>query len=205
MTIEDRREREKQKMKELILQNAARIIVEEGYEKLSIRKIASRIEYSPAIIYHYFSNKNEILSQVMKQGYQNLLTAISDDKAVSAEPGSRLKTMTRNYISSALDNSREFMAIQLNDSQEVLEFTSYLFENAAEEKTALKLLSQAVRELAGESVSDRDIELTSQIIAASTLGVVTRLILEKNIGEKQRNKIIDRFTEAIVRMASVSK
>jgi len=202
MTIEDRRDREKLQMKELILQAAAHIIFTEGYDKLSIRKIANQIEYSPAIIYHYFSNKDEILSQILRQGYQNLMSALAEGQTQAGSPEIRLKNLTRKYIDTALINPDQFLAVQLNKSPEVQEFTAYLFAGASEEKPALKILTKAVTEIcAGQSVSDGEIEMTAQIIAASTLGFITKLILEQDIGEHRRQQMIDRFTETVVRMA----
>jgi len=202
MTIEERRDREKQKMKELILQAAAHIIVTDGYDKLSIRKIANRIEYSPAIIYHYFSNKDEILSQILRQGYKNLMSALAEGQAQAGPPETRLKTLTRRYIDTALENPDQFMAVQLNKSSQVQEFTAYLFEGAAEEKPALKILAKAVAEICtGQNVSDGEIEMTAQIIATSTLGFITKLILEQDIGAHRRIQLIDRYTETVIRMA----
>jgi AcrR family transcriptional regulator len=203
MTIEERRDREKQQMKEMILQTAANIILAEGFEKLSIRKIANRIDYSPAIIYHYFKNKDEILSQILRRGHQDFTASLSEGLGQAATPEARLKILSRNYIMAALKDPGQFLAVQLNDSPEVLEFTAYMFENAVEKKPVLNTLYQAVREVAGEDVSKREIEMTSQIIAASTLGLIVKLTLERNIGENQRNEIIDRFAEAVVRMASL--
>lgn len=205
MTIEERRDREKQQMKELILQTAAHIILAEGFEKLSIRKIANRIDYSPAIIYHYFRNKDEILSQVLRRGHQDFTASLSEGLAEASTPEERLKTLCRNYVRAALKDPDQFLAVQLNDSPEVLEITAYMFENASEEKPTLNILYKTVKEIAGEGAANREIEITSQIIAASTLGLITKLTLEKNIGENQRNEIIDRFTEAAVRMASLGR
>lgn len=87
----------------------------------------------------------------------------------------------------------------------MLEVTAYMFENAAEKKPTLNLLYRMVRDIAGEGFSDREIELAAQIIAASTLGLIVKLSLEKNIDEYQKNKIIDRFTETVVRMASLEQ
>jgi len=203
MTIEDRRDREKLQMKELILQAAAHIIVTDGYDKLSIRKIANQIEYSPAIIYHYFSNKDEILSQILRQGYQNLMSALAEGRTQSGSSETSLKNLTRKYIDTALENPDQFLAVQLNKSPQVQEFTAYLFEGAAKEKPALKILVNAVEEIcAGQNASDGEIEMTAQIIAASTLGLITKLILEQDIGEHRRKQMIDRFTETVVRMAS---
>ncbi|MDZ5017117.1 TetR family transcriptional regulator, partial [Clostridium perfringens] len=87
MTIEKRRDREIEEMRELILSAANEIIALEGFEKLSIRKIAKKIEYSPAIIYHYFNDKEEIINNLMLKGYKKIVSAISsaETKSNSAE------------------------------------------------------------------------------------------------------------------------
>ena len=69
MGITDRKEREKQELKDLILKEAKAVFLEEGYEKTSIRKIADRIEYSPTTIYLYFKDKSELLLELHKQSF----------------------------------------------------------------------------------------------------------------------------------------
>ena len=204
MTSEDRREREKSQMKELIIRTAEKIIVDEGYEKLSIRKIANQIEYSPAIIYHYFQNKEEVIGCVMREGYERLIAALAENSKSPASAKERLQLLTKKYITTALQDPDQFMTIQFNKSPGILGFTSYLFEGASEKKAALQVLAQAVRDLRKEQnqIQGEDIELTAQMIAASTLGMVAKLILEKDIGENRRNQLIDAFTETVVRMAS---
>lgn len=56
---------------------AREIIAKEGFDNLSIRKIAKKIEYSPSIIYHYFKDKDDILNSVMKSGYMKIVNAVS--------------------------------------------------------------------------------------------------------------------------------
>ena len=66
MGIPDRKEREKQELRDLILKEARALFLEEGFEKTSLRKIAERIEYSPTTIYLYFKDKNEQFIFVLK-------------------------------------------------------------------------------------------------------------------------------------------
>ena len=60
MGIAERKEREREEVKDLILNAAREIFLSEGYENTSIRKIATKIEYSPGIIYHHFKDKNDL-------------------------------------------------------------------------------------------------------------------------------------------------
>jgi AcrR family transcriptional regulator len=207
MTMEKRREREIEEMRELILSAANHIIALDGIDKLSIRKIAKKIEYSPSIIYHYFSDKEEILNNVMQRGYNKIISAVSSIEIKSASPEERLIEMTKNYIKAALDMPDEFMAAQLNTSKEALKHTSSLFKGASKEKPALSALCKCLQDIYKDKEADENtIELTAQMIAVSTLGLIMKLIVEKDIGEEQRERLIDFYSKEIVlRIANCNK
>lgn len=75
MGISERRETEKAAMKQKIMAAAAAIIEQEGYEKLSIRKIAAKIEYSPTTLYLYYKEKAEIIEDMCASLYQKATNA----------------------------------------------------------------------------------------------------------------------------------
>ncbi len=58
--------------RELILKNALVLIVENGYVGLTMRDLAKLCNFSPTKIYYYFSNKEDIVMNIMQKGYQNL-------------------------------------------------------------------------------------------------------------------------------------
>lgn len=69
MGINERKEREKLEMRKLILEAAMQLFIEEGYENVSIRKIADKIEYSPSSIYNYFPDKGDIFYELHREGF----------------------------------------------------------------------------------------------------------------------------------------
>jgi AcrR family transcriptional regulator len=90
-------------MRQEILHAAIELFLEHGFEKVSIRKIAERIEYSAATIYLYFKDKNEILYALHDEGFENLWimqSAISD----IADPLEKLVRHAHVYLSFAFDN-----------------------------------------------------------------------------------------------------
>lgn len=97
MGIADRKEREKLEMKRLIMDAAMRMFVEAGYEKTSIRNIAEKIEYSPATIYLYYKDKDELLYDVQAQGFAQLLE-IFRQKANAKDPLKKLGQMAKAYV-----------------------------------------------------------------------------------------------------------
>lgn len=72
MGIEERRDRERQAITDSILDAARELFLAEGYPNVSIRKIAERIEYSPAAIYSYYPSKDDIFLALAQEGFRRL-------------------------------------------------------------------------------------------------------------------------------------
>lgn len=72
MGIKERQDREKQAVRQSILDVARDLFITEGYRNVSIRKIAERIEYSPAAIYSYFGSKDDIYMALAEDGFRLL-------------------------------------------------------------------------------------------------------------------------------------
>ena len=69
MGIKERQERDREAVRRAILDAARDLFVDEGYGNVSIRKIAERIEYSPAAIYGYFPSKDDIFFALADEGF----------------------------------------------------------------------------------------------------------------------------------------
>jgi AcrR family transcriptional regulator len=73
--VKERQEREREATSRAILDAARDLFVAEGYNNVSIRKIAERIEYSPAAIYSYFSSKDDIFLALAEEGFRMMATS----------------------------------------------------------------------------------------------------------------------------------
>ncbi|MCR9141512.1 MAG: TetR/AcrR family transcriptional regulator [bacterium] len=80
-----------------ILETATTMFLEEGFENTSLRKIAKRIEYSPAAIYLYFKDKGELLHAIHERGFSMFLQKLSQSARI-ANPLERLEAMGHLYI-----------------------------------------------------------------------------------------------------------
>src|SRR3954462_6112871 len=72
MGIKERQERDREAVRRAILDAARELFVTEGFQNVSIRKIAERIEYSPAAIYGYFPSKDDIFFALADEGFRLL-------------------------------------------------------------------------------------------------------------------------------------
>ena len=79
------------------------MFLEEGYNKTSIRNIAEMIEYSPATIYLYYKDKDELLYEVQKTAFDKLLETF-DNEASDPDPMLRLAQICRSYVRFGLEN-----------------------------------------------------------------------------------------------------
>ncbi|MCU0469257.1 MAG: TetR/AcrR family transcriptional regulator [Arcicella sp.] len=104
MGILERKERDKLEMRAMILETAQQIFIEEGFEKASIRAIADRIEYSPATIYLYFKDKNEIFFSVHELGFQRLINEMTLAIEGIDDPIEQLRQRGFAYMKFAFEN-----------------------------------------------------------------------------------------------------
>ncbi|MBM3177216.1 MAG: TetR/AcrR family transcriptional regulator [Bacteroidetes bacterium] len=103
MGISERKLRHKADLKKEILTAARELFTEKGWESTSIRNIAEKIEYSPATIYLYYKDKNEIIFDLHREGFRLLVNYLDVLKGVK-NPFERLQAMGRAYIRFALEN-----------------------------------------------------------------------------------------------------
>jgi AcrR family transcriptional regulator len=114
MPTADRREREKEALRQSIVEAARDIVAEDGLDALSMRAIADRIEYSPGTIYLYFRDKEEILREVIAAGFERMNEAAGEEIArleAGAGPLEHYRALGRAYARFALESTPFFRAM----------------------------------------------------------------------------------------------
>lgn len=90
-------------MQKLILDAAFKLFIEEGFGNVSIRRLAESIEYSPATIYLYFKDKDEILHALHNIGFEELHKRFSEVEKI-VNPIERVNRYGEVYLDFALEN-----------------------------------------------------------------------------------------------------
>lgn len=98
-----RREREIVEMRQLIVDAAIKMYLEEGFEKLTLRSIATQIEYSVGTIYLYFKDKDELFHAMHEWAFEKLLAEFESLRDLE-NPLQRLKGISSIYIHFAFKN-----------------------------------------------------------------------------------------------------
>lgn len=102
MGTKERKERQKKEMRGIILSAALKLFADEGYENVTMRKIADSIEYSAGTLYLYFKNRDEIFFELHKLGFEEFFKRQLAVQKVD-EPLKRLTEHGLAYIQFAID------------------------------------------------------------------------------------------------------
>ena len=100
-------------MQKLILDTANTLFLKGGLQNISIRKIAEKIEYSPATIYLYFKDKNEIINSLREKSVDDFIKKLEEYSFIKDHFG-RLKNMSNSWVEFAISNPEKYKLIFLN-------------------------------------------------------------------------------------------
>jgi AcrR family transcriptional regulator len=108
MGIIERKIRRKEEFRASILEAAWLQVLTEGWQSLSIRKIADAIEYSVPVIYSHFENKEAILLEFTKEGFQKLAERLLEVKEQHFGSANQLEGMAHAYWDFAFDHKEYY-------------------------------------------------------------------------------------------------
>jgi AcrR family transcriptional regulator len=115
MNSEQRRERDRQEMREAILRAAIKLFAEESFEKVTMRRIAEAIDYTPGTLYWYFKDKDEIVFALHQRGFEMLFARQVPTMSI-ADPVERLARLAEVYIDFALENPQYYDLMFINSA-----------------------------------------------------------------------------------------
>jgi AcrR family transcriptional regulator len=175
MGVKERRERQKSETRDKILDAARELFVTEGYDGVSMRRVAEKIEYSPTAIYVYFADKQELFHELCQQDYARLADVFQSSQ-MSSDPIERLRQIGSTYTEFGVryPNHYKFMFMTPHPPHPPDEEDREVMGNP--EVDAYAFLKWAVQQaidagrLRGEL---QDAELISQTLWASVHGVIS--------------------------------
>lgn len=173
MGITERKSREKQALRERILDAARRIVMRDGFSALSMRKIADAIEYSPATLYLHFESRDEIARALCAEGYAQLQEKVAP-LADIADPVERLKAIGRAYVAFGVAHPETYRLIFMEDPS----YTDAAFvRTVAEEASgdaAMQLMVDSVAQMkaAGRLAASTDAAVWVEAFWATMHGIV---------------------------------
>jgi AcrR family transcriptional regulator len=171
MGIVERREREREEVRRKILDAARDLFASEGYDRVTMRRIAEAIEYSPTTIYHHFEDKDDLVSALCEEDFRRLL-GVFEGQALPADPVERIRQLGRAYAAFGLQNPNHYRFMFM---------TAAKFQRVPEPSDSglqsFRLFRSAVEKaIAGGQLRPGDPQTAAQVLWSSLHGAVALLI-----------------------------
>jgi AcrR family transcriptional regulator len=175
MGVKERREREKSETRDKILDAARELFVTEGFDGVSMRKVAEKIEYSPTAIYLHFADKNELFHELCRQDFARL-QEVMQSAEMPSDPIQRLRQIGRNYIEfgTRFPHHYVFMFMTPHPPHQLDDQDREIVGNPEVDAYALlKWAVEAAIKAGCFRAEVQDSELVSQTLWASVHGVIS--------------------------------
>ena len=196
MGVKERRTREKEQLRRQILSAARELFVNEGYENVSMRKIADKIEYSPTTIYLYFKDKADLLDSVCKETLLNLLNTLELLKRDKSDPVEVLRKSGKAYVEFGLKYPQDYKLTFVVRPQ--FQKGLGLQEGSVGERVfdyLRAMVSECIRQ---ERFRQVDVEITGQALWSAVHGVTLLLIDFPDFPWTEKDKLIDTVIQTMI-------
>lgn len=166
MSVQERKERERAGRERLIVATARELAEEQGWDAVTTRRLAERIEYSQPVLYSHFRGKREIIGAVALEGAAEMATALRAAASAADGPHARVAALARAYLDFAQDHPAVYDAMFQLDGG-----LAFADEETPEPlKDAFAALMETLGEVAGEGVHPG---LFTEVFWAAVHGLAT--------------------------------
>lgn len=182
MGPKERRAREREETRSVILDAARELFVAEGYEAVTMRRIADKIEYSPTAIYFHFRDKEALLKELCECDFATLAVQLSKIAQVK-DPIERLRRTGHAYIDFGLGRPNHYRLMFMTPHPPIEHDDSEIVERGNPEKDAYAFVRGIVTEIIEQGLfkgTAKDIDLITQTMWAAAHGVISLQIAKEN-------------------------
>ena len=196
MGTKERRAREKEQLRRQIISAARELFVNEGYENVSMRKIADKIEYSPTTIYLYFRDKADLLDSVCKETLLDLLNTLELLNRDKSDPVETLRKSGKAYVEFGLKYPQDYKLTFVIRPQ--FQKGLGLKEGSVGERVfnyLREMVSECMRQKAFRQV---DVDTAGQALWSAVHGVTLLLIDFSDFPWTEKDKLIDTVIHTMI-------
>ena len=201
MGVRDRRARQKTLLRQQILDAARELLVREGYERLSMRRVAERIDYSPTAIYLHFKNKQDLVFSLCDETFAKLVRELETLPQEIADPLVRLRAGLERYIAFGLKHPDHYLPAFVLPAPEDLD-PKRRQEAMSADSNGLRALG-CLRDCIADGVRARKLRKVDPDVAARAAwaaihGVTSLLIVHKSFPWGDQKAVIAATIDALV-------
>ncbi len=199
MGIAERKQRQREQVKSSILETAQDIACQEGWQAVSIRRIADVIEYSAPIIYEHFENKEAILLELKQKGFRILTEKLLTARSAQEEPEEQIRALAKTYWNFAFEHT-ELYQVMFNIGGVACNGQGNDGDSRVHMRNGATVMADAFRALAAKKGKPKtDIYLTLDAFWALQHGLISLTLVNKINGGKERaEKVLEEAVSSLM-------
>ncbi|WP_367138539.1 TetR/AcrR family transcriptional regulator [Saccharothrix sp. HUAS TT1] len=163
MANQERRARDRAERHRLIIDVARELAEAEGWDAVTTRRLAERVEYSQPVLYSHFENKDAIVRAVAVRGFDELAERMRAARAAHRSPAKALRAVAEAYLSFAASHPALYDAMFVRE----VDLPFGTDETPAEVRAGFTEFVAAVGPLAG----DEDVEPLVEVLWSALHGL----------------------------------
>jgi len=164
MSIQERRERERAEREQLIVTAARELAEAEGWDAVTTRRLAERVEYSQPVLYSHFKGKDAIMAAVAVEAFADMAAELRAARTAAGDPRAALAALARAYT----DFAQRRPALYDGMFNQDLDLPFATPEAPKTLQAGFDELRQAVRPFAG----DDDEDLLAEVLWSGLHGLI---------------------------------
>jgi AcrR family transcriptional regulator len=202
MAIIDRKEREREDKRKLIISTATKLFREQGFEKVSLRNIAEAIEYSPTMIYLYFKDKNELFYYMHAEGFRMLRKQLESATENIEDAWLRFCKLGEVYIKFGLENPEYYELMFITSAPMQTEMTEDIWHEGF--MTHICLETEVKNCILHGYFAGHDYKVLSLMVWCQVHGLVSLFIKDRMrmYQETEREKLMEQSTNLFMQLVN---
>lgn len=199
MTVKERRDREKAELRKDILDAARYMLLRDGYENFSMRRLADKIEYSPTTIYLYFKDKADLLAHLSEDSFAKLVQQLDTIASLATDPLEGLRASMLAYVEFGLKNTASYLVTFILPDALLAADSGRRAAPMPAAGRVLDCLRRAVEEsMRRGRLRKADAETAAQAVWAMLHGITSLLVAHPDFAWVDRESLVDQIIDTAI-------
>ncbi len=161
-----------------ILVESRDMLIKHGFGKVSMRKIAKKVNVSATSIYLHFKNKDDLLLALIESSIEKLSEALNKQLVQDDNPLTKLEKMADNFLSFAIENPQEYEIIYMVRPEEMPKYPTEKFQQI---RKIYEMLAEIIREGQTKKLFQVEDPLMSAYTLWAQLHGVASVVISKRL------------------------
>ena len=175
---------------------ASTLFHQEGYESISMRRLAREAGCTPMTLYRYFENKFEILRALWSDVFGELFDRLDETAALTDDPAARLDAVARGYVEFWLDHREQYFLVFMSGGITQDDVSGFMSDDAV--LVRFDLFRSCVGEVLGAHAAPDDVRVASEVLVAGLNGIVQGLVTISGYPWSDPTTLVDRLVAGVV-------